>query len=55
VKAGAQLTGVASGHVRAPLIDMSAEHREELAAILAAGLRVLEDHNLPTGSPALTR
>ena len=50
VKAGAQLTGIASGHVRAPLVDMSAEHREELAGILAAGLRVLEDRRIPTGA-----
>ena len=55
VKAGAQLTGIASGHVRPPLVDMAPGHREELAAILAAGLRVLEEHGIPTSHPVLAR
>ena len=41
VKAGAEMGGIRSGHVRPPLVDMSAEHRTELAEIIAAGRRVL--------------
>jgi 5-dehydro-4-deoxyglucarate dehydratase len=41
VKAGVELAGHATGGVRPPLTDVTAAHREELAAIVAAGLAVL--------------
>jgi len=53
VKAGAAMGGIRSGHVRPPLVDMSAEHRVELAAIIAAGRRVL-DADTVTEPPAQT-
>jgi 5-dehydro-4-deoxyglucarate dehydratase len=38
IKAGVELAGYSSGGVRAPLTEVAPGHREELAAILAAGL-----------------
>jgi 5-dehydro-4-deoxyglucarate dehydratase len=38
IKAGVELAGYRAGGVRPPLTEVSAEHREELARILAAGL-----------------
>jgi 5-dehydro-4-deoxyglucarate dehydratase len=38
IKAGAELAGYRSGGVRPPLTEVTPEHREELARILAAGL-----------------
>ena len=38
VKAGVELAGYETGGVRAPLTEISPQHREELASILAAGL-----------------
>lgn len=49
VKAGAQLGGIAAGHVRPPLRDASPEHVEELALILAAGRRVLTEQAVLAG------
>ena len=46
VKAGAQLSGIKAGHVRPPLVDISAEDRVKLIAIIAAGNQVLADHGL---------
>jgi 5-dehydro-4-deoxyglucarate dehydratase len=43
VKAGAALGGLAAGHVRPPLTDISEAHRAELVGILAAGRKVLAD------------
>lgn len=42
IKAGVELAGHKAGGVRPPLAEVSAEHRAELARILAAGLAVVE-------------
>jgi 5-dehydro-4-deoxyglucarate dehydratase len=41
VKAGAELGGIRSGHVRPPLTDASEQDREELKRLLAAGRALL--------------
>lgn len=41
VKAGAEMNGIAPGHVRSPLVDASAAHRAELASIIDAGRAAL--------------
>jgi len=43
IKAGAELAGFPSGGVRPPLTEVPAEHREELARILAAGLAAVPE------------
>lgn len=44
IKTGvARFTGVASGHVRPPLVDTSPEHAERLVDIVGAARRVLSD------------
>ena len=53
VKAGAQLSGIRAGHVRPPLVDISAEDRVKLIAIIAAGNQVLADHGLASEPLAL--
>ena len=42
IKAGVELAGHKAGGVRPPLAEVTPEHREELARILAAGLAVVE-------------
>ena len=37
------MEGIAAGPVRAPLVDLTDEHRAELARITAAGRAVLTD------------
>ncbi|TFD87794.1 5-dehydro-4-deoxyglucarate dehydratase [Cryobacterium serini] len=49
VKAGAQLGGIATGSVRPPLRNASAEHVAELVTIIAAGRRVLAERAVPVG------
>ena len=41
IKAGVELAGYPTGGVRPPLTEVTREHREELARILAAGLAAL--------------
>lgn len=43
VKEGVRMEGIAAGPVRAPLVDLTDEHRAELARITAAGRAVLTD------------
>lgn len=43
VKAGARLDGLAVGHVRPPLVDVSPEHLAELKAIIARGRAALAE------------
>ena len=43
IKAGVELAGHKAGGVRPPLAEVSAEHRADLARILAAGLAVVEN------------
>jgi 5-dehydro-4-deoxyglucarate dehydratase len=43
IKAGVELAGYPTGGVRPPLTEVSPEHREELARILAAGLTAVPE------------
>jgi 5-dehydro-4-deoxyglucarate dehydratase len=43
IKAGVELAGFSAGGVRPPLTEVAPEHREELAAILAAGLAAVPE------------
>nr|WP_221374943.1 5-dehydro-4-deoxyglucarate dehydratase [Actinoplanes polyasparticus] len=50
-KAGATLRGLAMGSVRPPLADVSAEHREELAALMDRGRAALLRISAPRAVP----
>jgi 5-dehydro-4-deoxyglucarate dehydratase len=43
IKAGVELAGFSAGGVRPPLTEVTPEHRQELAAILAAGLAAVPE------------
>ncbi|WP_250036615.1 5-dehydro-4-deoxyglucarate dehydratase [Paractinoplanes maris] len=50
-KAGAARRGLAMGSVRPPLVDVSAEHREQLAALMDRGSAALRRVNSPRAVP----
>jgi 5-dehydro-4-deoxyglucarate dehydratase len=54
IKAGVELAGYPSGGLRPPLTEVTPEHRDELASILAAGLAAVpaaQDPHLASGRP----